>query len=361
MSDRSSNYCIILAGGAGTRLWPYSRAQKPKQFIDLFGMGKTMLQITYARFAKFMPEENIIISTFAMYKDMVHEQLPMLEDSHIIAEPVQLGTAPATALATAYISSLDEQANIIISPTDQLIIREDLFQEQIERGFDFVSRTSNFLVLGEKPTSPATTFGYVQAGEQTREGFAMLKSFTEKPTYDFAKFFVESGEFYWSTSLFLCNVKTLIQSLEGEYTHIGHIREMLTGNADSEEVDEYINKHFPRNRFQSIDMLILEHNKNVFISSGSFGWRDVGNWEGFYHVSQKDGRGNITMSPRTALYNSHNNVIMTSAEKLVILSDVDGYLVIENEGIIMICKKEDTAQIRRMMTDVIMKYGSSMS
>ena len=358
--NKSNNYCIILAGGTGTRLWPYSRSKKPKQFIDLFGIGQSMLQVTYNRFAKFMPAENIFITTFADYTKLVCEQLPDLPQSHIIIEPVQLGTAPATALAAAYIAAINKDATIIISPSDQLIIREDIFQKEVMKGFDFVSKRPDFLVLGEKATTPETTYGYIQAGEQTNDGYATLKSFTEKPAYDFAKFFVESGEFYWSTSLFLCNVQTLIKSLEGDYTRIRTVSKMLSSST-TDEVENYIRKHFPRNRFQSIDMLILEHNTNVFIGPCSFGWRDVGSWEGFYHISQKDGHGNIIMTPRTTLYNSHNNVVMTSAEKCVLLSDLDGYLVIENEGVIMICKKDDMGQIRRMMTDAIMKYGSTVS
>ena len=188
----SNNYCIILAGGVGCRLWPYSRQQRPKQFLDLFGMGLSMLQITYRRFAKLLPPENIYVSTSAEYVNMVREQLADLPAENVVAEPVQLGTAPATALAAAYINGLHPKANLIISPADQIILREDEFQQQVMQGFRFVEETPNFLCLGVRAERPETNYGYIQAGEVASEefGFSSVKSFTEKPSLDFARFFV---------------------------------------------------------------------------------------------------------------------------------------------------------------------------
>lgn len=361
MNRNENNFCIILAGGIGSRLWPYSRKKEPKQFIDLFNMGRTMLQLTFDRFKRFLPVENIFVSTFADYVGLVHEQLPELGMSNIVAEPVQLGTAPATALSAAYVQAVNSKANIIVTPADQVIIRDDEFQTQVERGFRFVGETSNFLALGVKATLPETHFGYIQAGEQTSEGFAQVKSFTEKPSLDFAQFFVDSGEFYWSTSLFLSSAGTLCQALEKDYPDISTVSRMIESGASSDDMEAFVRDRFPRNRYQSLDMLILEHNTNVYILPCTFGWRDVGSWGGFYQVAQKDNHGNVVMQPRSTLYNSHNNIIMTRAEKAVLVSDLDGYILIENDDVIMICKKDDSGQIRRIMTDAEMKFGSEVS
>ena len=361
MNENANNYCIILAGGVGSRLWPYSRRNMPKQFIDFFKLGRTLLQLTYDRFAAFLPAENIFVSTYKDYAPIVHEQLPQMGASNIIAEPVQLGTAPATALCAAYIKAVNPKANLIITPADQIIIRDDEFRKQVMRGFKFVSTTPNFLALGVKATSPETHYGYLQAGEQCKEGFACVKSFTEKPTLDFARFFVESGEFYWSTGLFLCNVNTALEAMRGNFDNLLELTQLLDKGASQDEMEACVLDRFPRNRYQSVDMLILEHNTNVHILPCTFGWRDVGSWEGFYQVAQKDGHGNVLMQPRTTLYNSHNNIIKTSPDKAVFVSDLDGYILIENNDAILVCKKDDTSQIRHIMTDAEMKYGPSIS
>ncbi len=356
-----NNFCIILAGGIGSRLWPYSREKQPKQFLDLLGIGRTMLQLTFDRFNNFLPSENIYVSTFEDYKDLVLEQLPEINPEHVIAEPVQLGTAPATTLTLCYIMQENPDANVIVSPADQIVIRDDDFRQKVKNGFTFVENNDTFLVLGVKATSPDTLYGYLQAGEQTKDGFSVLKSFTEKPPLDFARFFVDSGEFYWSTGLFMGNVKTFLDLLIKTYPDAKGFSAILNGEKSKKEIDAYVQDNFPRNRFQSLDLVILEQNSNVCICPCSFGWRDMGSWEGYYLISQKDGHGNVVKNARTTFYNSHNNVIMTSPGKIVLASDIDNFLIIENGDIIMICKRDDMAQVRHMMTDSKMKYGETVS
>ena len=356
-----NNYCIILAGGIGSRLWPYSSEQRPKQFLDLFGLGRTMLQLTFDRFVKFLPADNIYISTYTDYVGLVREQLPEINPEHIIAEPVQLGTAPAAALTLCYIKKDNPKANVVISPADQIVIRDDEFRQQVINGFSFVEKNDMFLVLGVKATTPDTLYGYLQAGEQNKDGFAVLKSFTEKPSLDFAKFFVESGEFYWSTGLFQANIETCLKALGHVYSDAITFSNMLSSDASTKELDAFVRDHFPRNRYQSLDLVILEQNTNVCISPCSFGWRDMGSWQAYYQVSQKDGHGNVVMNARTTFYNSHNNVVLTSPEKIVFASDIDNYLIVESGNVIMLCKRDDMAQVRHMMTDAEMKYGHSIS
>lgn len=361
MTVTNHNYCIILAGGIGSRLWPYSNQHRPKQFLDLFGTGKTLLQSTHTRFRNILPEENIYISVYEDYVDLVREQLPDISPSQIITEPVQLSTAPAVALTAAMITAKDPDANFMISPADQLILNNEVFKEQVLQGFEFVSTSPNFLVLGVKATTPETCYGYLQAGGQTENGFACVKSFTEKPNLDFARFFVESGEFYWSTGLFMCHNATLFKALEADYPDISSLIDMKRARNNSRQVHTYIREHYPRMRYQSFDMLVLEHNQNVYIEPCTFGWRDIGSWMDFYQISLKDGEGNVTMGANATMYNCKNNVVVIPSGKIVLLQDLENYLVIEKDNLIMICKKDDLAQIRRMMTDAEVKYGTSLT
>ncbi len=357
----NNNYCIILAGGVGSRLWPFSNSGKPKQFLDLLGTGETMLQMTYKRFTKFLPKENVFVSTYENYAGLVKEQLPEISNSRIVAEPVQLNTAPAIALTAAYIAAECKDANIIISPADQMVLHNDVFCEQVLLGFDFVQKKNSFLVLGVKATSPATCYGYLQAGEELENGFATVKSFTEKPNVDFARFFVESGDFYWSTSLFMCNANTLFKALEADYPDISEVVGMLCKGMEKDDVRLFIRDHYPRTPFQSIDMLILEHNKNVIIEPCAFGWQDMGSWQDFYRISSKDRDGNVMVEANAVFYNCQDNIVAVPNGKKIMLQDLQGYLVVEKDDLLIICKKDDMSQIRRMMTDADVKFGRSLS
>lgn len=211
---KENDYCVILAGGQGRRLWPYSRKKKPKQFIDFFGNGQSLLQQTYKRFAQFIPEDHIYVSTFADYADITYEQLPNLPKENVLLEPVQLSTAPAVGMAHCKIALRDPNANIIISPCDQFIMDEERFTSQLIQGLAFVERNPDFLALGVNPTYPNTGYGYIQMSNETKgQGYARIKSFTEKPEAEFARMFVQSGEFLWNTGLFLWNVQTMDEEL----------------------------------------------------------------------------------------------------------------------------------------------------
>ncbi len=207
MNNTNNNYCVILAGGKGRRLWPCSRENKPKQFIDFFGSGRTQLQQTYDRFKEIVPIENIYVNTNDAYIDLVREQLPDIAPDHLLAEPIHRGTAPSVAWCAHRIIAHNPDANIVIAPSDQTIIGEEAFAECISRGFDFVANNRFMLTLGLKPTRPEPGYGYIQMGDKVEDGVYKVQSFTEKPERDFAKIFVDSGEFYWNTGIFLANAK----------------------------------------------------------------------------------------------------------------------------------------------------------
>ena len=356
----SKNYAIILAGGIGSKLWPMSQGAKPKQFIDLFAAGRTMLQLTYDRYKHLVPKENIFISTYKDYLPIVKEQLPEVDEGQIVAEPLQLSTAPATALTLMHIVARNPDANVICAPDDQLIFDHEVFEKQMLKGLEFIDETDCFLAIGIKPTRPATSYGYLQASEETRDGFFKLKSFTEKPNIDFARLFCESGECYWNTCIFLWNVKTMLQALRQDYPDIEKMVSIIARGQDLSRFSAIVTEQYPRIRFQSIDILILEHHANVYIAPCNFGWADVGSWKNYYDLQQKDADGNVTGDVRNLLYDCHNNLLNVSSDKVVILQDLEGYMVVENDKVLMVCRKDDPAFVRRIMNDAQMKFGDEV-
>ena len=354
------NYCIILAGGVGSKLWPISSSERPKQFLDLFGMGKTMLQMSYDRYSKVVPADNIYISTFKDYVDIVKEQLPDINPKNIVAEPLQINTVPATALTLMNIMGRNPEANVISAPADHIIYDMTLFEEQLKKGLDFVDETGNFVAVGIKPTRPATSYGYLQVGDESRNGFMRLKSFTEKPNRDFARVFCESGEFYWNTGIFIWNVNTMLHAMEQDYPEVNKLASLVNGSIVAEDATQIMEEQYSRIRFQSIDLLILEHSENVFVAPCDFGWADVGTWKNFYDLRQKDSDKNVVMNAKNILYDCKDNLLYTSSDKVVALQGLEGYIVVENDKVLMICKKDDPALVRRIMNDAKLKYGDDV-
>ncbi len=355
-----NNFCIILCGGMGNRLWPYSRARKPKQFLDLLNLGKSMLQITFDRYSQILPSNNIFIVTQKEFVGLVREQLPSISLRHIISEPVSLGTAPAVALASTFIYETNPHANIIVTPTDQLIFNEDDFRNQITSCLKFVENEERFVVVGVKPHHPETSYGYIQIGKDGIGDFVNVKSFTEKPSLDFARIFCESGEFFWSTGLFLFNIKTYINAYGSTHPNLKLLIERIDFGLSHEDIQKFIEEQYPRTLYQALDMLILEHCPNVYIKVGTFGWADLGNWDNLYDISQKDYNGNAILNSTAELYDSKNNIIRVPQDKVVFVKGLENYLITENGNVLMICPKEDSSLHRRMMTDAKMKYGDKM-
>lgn len=355
-----NNFCIILAGGIGSKLWPISLSKKPKQFLDLFAMGRTMLQMTYDRYSKLVPPENIYISTYKEYTELVCAQLPEVDPKHIIAEPLQINTVPATALTLMHIVGRNPEANVISAPADQIIYDVVSFENQMARGLKFVDETGNFVAVGIKPTRPATSYGYLQIGEENIDGFMKLKSFTEKPNIDFARIFCDSGEFYWNTGIFIWKVNTMLRAMEEDYPYVKKMAALVNGSIVVEDASRVMEEQYARIRFQSIDMLILEHAENVYISPCNFGWADVGTWKNYYDLHQKDAHKNVALGSRNLLYDCKENLFYSSSDKVVVAQGLEGYIVVENDKMLMICKKDDPALVRRIMNDAKLKFGDDI-
>ena len=351
------NYCVILAGGMGKRLWPCSTKERPKQFLDFFGTGQTLLQQTYERVSRFIIPENIFISTFTGYAGYVREQLPYVAEQNVLTEPVQLSTAPAVAWASYHIALLDPKANVIVMPCDQLIIDEKRFAADVKAGLDFVAKNGKFLVIGVKAQHPNTAYGYIQTGDELGKGRYKVKSFAEKPTEQFARMFVESGEFLWNTGLFAWNVETMQQMI---HEIMPPLDEALAEKKDMsrEEKVELLRQYYPTTSNQSIDLFILRKSSGVVVQECSFGWADLGNWPDMRAAEKKDVDGNAVLGHNPVMfYNSQNNVVCMPDRMAAVIHGLDGFLVAMNDNILVICPDNDPSLVWKLFNEVQFTLG----
>ena len=358
--NNKNNYCVILAGGRGQRLWPVSREQHPKQFLDLFGTGRTLLQTTYDRFARLLPQENILICTCAEYLELVKEQLPEVEPRNIIVEPIHRNTAPSVAWAAMRIHHQTPDANVIVSPSDQLILNEASFAHSMEVGISYVSKNNVLLAMGVKPTRAEPGYGYIQLGDLTcKPDVYEVKSFTEKPEREFARMFMESGEFYWNTGIFISNAYHLLDTFEHVFPPV--LRELRydTPSYTEEEGAKFVAENYPRYPNLSLDYAILEQSdNNVYVMKCDFGWADLGTWHAIYEVMHKIPDDNVVMDSEVILEDCKNNIIKLPKGKLGVFNGLEGYIVAEEDGVLLICKKSDnSSMVKKYVNEVRIKYG----
>ena len=340
-------YAIILAGGKGRRLWPVSRKNLPKQFIDFFGCGKTLLQQTYERMQKIMPKENILVVTHTAFEDILREQLPELLHDNLILEPINRNTAPATLMALRS-GIIPDDGDVIIVPADQVVMNEDKFKDAIQNATDYIDCYDHVLTMGVKPTRPEPGYGYLQMGElvsptpeHPNPTTHHVKSFTEKPERDFARMFMDSGEFLWNTGIYMAKANYITKQLT---TIMG--------------VDEDMDYSMSPNL--SIDMAILEKMPEKVVMECSFGWADIGAWHGIYEAFCNADVDNVLVNKKSLLRtdNSTHNVISLPDGKLAVISGLNGYIVAEKDNVLLICQKEDSsAMVRRLLGKIENEEG----
>ncbi len=351
----NQNFCVIMAGGIGSRFWPFSRINKPKQFLDFFGTGQSLLQMTYDRFRKVVPSENILIVSNILYKDTIMEQLPKVKENQILLEPHRRNTAPCIAYATNRIKTINPNANIIVAPSDHLILKEDEFVRIIKEGLEFVEKNDSLLTLGIQPSRPETGYGYIQV-EDGKGNPRKVKTFTEKPNAELAKVFFETGEFYWNSGMFLWNLKTIDQAfkklLPDMFSKFNSGREYF--NTDKEQA--FINEIYPTCENISIDYSIMEKAENVYVLCADIGWTDLGTWNSLYAMSEKDENQNVKAKAKALFYESSNNIVVLPKGKLAVIEGLDGYLIAESDDVLLICKKEQEAKIRQFVNDVTVTF-----
>lgn len=350
-----------MAGGVGSRFWPISRTQKPKQFLDILGTGKSLLQQTFSRFEKICPTENIYIVTSEMYKEQVAEQLPQLHAEQILAEPARRNTAPCIAYSNLKIKSKNPDANIVVAPSDHLILDETKFVEVIKNSFEFVSKNDTLLTLGINPTRPETGYGYIQIDEEKPNDFSFInkvKSFTEKPNRETAEKFLESGEFVWNSGIFIWSLKSIDKAFDKFLPEIAQIFSNTENLTTIEKELNFVKEAYAECKNISIDNGIMEHAQNVYVFPTEFGWSDLGTWDSLYELSGKDDFGNASNSDNVLSYDTNNTLINVPKDKLVVVDGLDGYIIAESDNILMITKRDNEKKIREFVKDVEDKKGS---
>lgn len=357
---KEHQYALILAGGIGSRFWPVSRSTYPKQFLDILGTGKSLIQNTYDRFAQIVPKENIFILTNESYFDLVKEQIPELSDNQIIGEPVMRNTAPCIAYGCFKINQLNPNASIVVAPSDHLILDTPAFINIIERSLNAAEEFDCLLTLGIQPSRPDTGYGYIQYTEQTiTDQVFRVKTFTEKPNLEIAQSFIESGDFLWNAGIFIWSVKSIINAFKSFLPDMSEIFEEGNELFNTSAEKEFIQACFQKCTNISIDYGIMEKADNVYVIPSEFGWSDLGTWASIYDLANKDDGGNAVINPENVvLYDSTNCMVNMPKDKLVILQGLHDFIVVEANNTLMISPKSKEQSVKQIVADIKSKYGS---
>ncbi|MBO4542891.1 MAG: mannose-1-phosphate guanylyltransferase [Bacteroidales bacterium] len=358
----SNNYCVIMAGGVGARFWPLSRTSRPKQFIDILGVGKSLIQLTIDRFVNICPIENIYIVTNEIYYNLVKEQLPQLSDEQIILEPMRRNTAPCIAYANEKIKKRCPDANIIVAPSDHVIINETSFVEHIKAALDCAEHNPWLLTLGIKPVRPDTGYGYIQYDEKQtyapERRISKVKIFTEKPQLELAKQFLESGDFLWNAGIFVWKLSTIEAAFKQYLPEVYELFEACSYKIGTEGEKEAINQTYQRCPSISVDYGIMEKAVNVHVLASDFGWSDLGTWGSLYEQLKHDTNNNAIQAPYDVFtYDTKDCIISTPKNKVVVIQGLKDYIVSESDNTLLICRKEDEQQIRQFVNDVQLQKG----
>ncbi len=352
-----NTYVVIMAGGSGTRFWPFSRVEKPKQFLDVLGVGQTLLQMTFDRFNEMVPLENIFIVSNSRYNDLIFEQLPALKKDQVLLEPFQRNTAPCIAYACYKIAAKDPGATIIVSPADHVVFKERAFLAIINDALKAAKAEDKLVTIGVTPNRPETGYGYIQYMENSGSKVKRVKTFTEKPAKDLAVKFIESGEFVWNAGIFVWSARAIKQAFS---QYLPEMAEVFTGVAKhfyTQQEQKAIDEAYAQCKNISIDYGILEKADNVYVVLGEFGWSDLGSWRSLYEVSKKDEHGNMVKA-NAMIYNSTNCTISGPKDKLIVVSGVDDCLITDYGNAILICNKNSHTELKTIVHDIQVSKSS---
>lgn len=356
-----NQYCVIMAGGIGTRFWPMSRTSHPKQFIDILGTGQTLLQQTYCRFNKIIRKENIYIVTNEQYKKLVTAQLPEIDEAQIVCEPSRRNTAPCIAYASYKIFCTNPDANIVVAPSDHIILKEESFLEIINSALKATAANDWLLTLGIKPSRPDTGYGYIQFNEsitcQKDKRIKKVKTFTEKPVLEMAKQFLKSGDFLWNSGIFIWKAKNIIDAFEKYVPEISSLFRDGIKKYNTPKEEQFIKETYAVCKSISIDYAVMEQADNVYVLQSDFGWSDLGTWGSLYETRKKNKEGNTIVGKNVMIYDSKNCIVNLPNEKLAVLHGLHDCIVVESDNILLICKMADEQQIRKFVNDVKVEKG----
>jgi mannose-1-phosphate guanylyltransferase len=353
-----NHYVAIMAGGIGSRFWPMSRTDFPKQFLDILNIGRTLIQATYDRFAKFIPAENIYIVTSLQYKEIVINQLPEINPDNILCEPSRKNTAACIAYISYKLMQLNPNANLICAPADHLITERDSFKKTCEDALHFTSHVKALVTLGIKPNHPNTGYGYIQYESfAASENVFKVKIFTEKPDLELAKTFITSGDFLWNAGIFVWQVKNIIKAFELLLPEMHEVFDIEKNLFNTEKEAEALERIYPQCVNISIDYGIMEKAENVYVIPSDFGWSDLGTWKSTYDTIEKDYLGNAVTGENVVVIDATKNMVHAGNNKLLVLQGLDDFIVVDTNDVLLICKKEKEQEIKEYVAEIKRSKG----
>ena len=356
-----NQYCVIMAGGTGERFWPMSKGHHPKQFIDILESGSTLMQQTYRRLSRLFLPENILVVINEQYLPLVNEQLPQIPKENVLCEPARRNTAPCIAYACHKIAAKHPDAVVLVAPSDHVIENVSEFLDTLQVAMDAAAQQEWLLTLGIQPTRPETGYGYIKFREGTPypqdTRIQKVNTFTEKPNVEIAQQFLESGDYLWNSGIFIWSAAAIIRALEHCLPDINDLFKPTVIPYHTPQEHESIQQAYFKCRSMSIDYGVMEKADNVYVLKSSFGWSDLGTWGSLFAFLKKNDKNNAVSGNNVLLYDSENNLIKTPSEKLVVLQGLDGYVVVENDDILLICKKDEEKRLREIINDVRLNKG----
>lgn len=354
-------YAIIMAGGIGSRFWPMSTSKHPKQFLDILGSGQTLIQQTYHRMLNFCLNENIYVVTSSEYEDLVAKQLPQLPKQNILSEPARKNTAPCVAYASYKIHQLNPQAITIVAPSDHLIKKEDTFSKAVKSCFQKAEKENCLITLGIKPTRPDTGYGYIQFVESSEnesdKRIKKVKTFTEKPDLEMARFFMQSGDFLWNAGIFVWSVSSIMSAFARYMPETDLLFREGFAHYNKPSEKDFIAKTYEIVKNISIDYAILEKADNVYVRSSIIGWSDLGTWGSLYTHVPREKKHNAIVNKNALVYDTSGCLVQVPKQKLVVLEGLQDYIIVDTPDVLLVCKKENEQQIRQFVNDVKMEKG----
>ncbi len=375
-----NNYIVIMAGGVGSRFWPMSTEEKPKQFLDVLGIGKTLLQQTVARFNTIAPAKNILIVTSEKYKQLVAQQCPELLESNILLEPCMRNTAPCIAYAAYKIKGLNPEANMVVAPSDHLITNEGEFIRIVKDGLDFTAKNETLLTLGIQAHRPETGYGYIQASNEVMMnaknvqigsegnsyetmptipsvagGVCKVAAFKEKPNLETAKEYLTAGNYFWNSGIFLWSLKSILNAFESYVPEVAELFQKGVKIYNTEKEQAFINEMFPTCINISIDYAVMEKADNIYVQPADFGWSDLGTWGSLWEKRERSEQGNTVVGEEVHLFEASNCIVNMPANKKVVIQGLDDFIVVEDNDVLLICNKEEEQRIKEFRASVMNK------
>lgn len=354
----NNTYVVIMAGGVGSRFWPGSRENKPKQFLDMMGTGKSLLRQTFERFLPLCSPHQIYVLTNTAYRDLVLEQIPELDAHQVLCEPSRNNTAPCIAYAALKLAAINPHANMVIAASDHIILKEHLFLDKVRTALEFVAAHPAMVTLGIQPTRPDTGYGYIQYKSEDQNGLHEVIRFAEKPNLETAREFVESGEYLWNSGMFFWNVQTILQAFQNLAPDIYAILEQGNAAYNTDNEDAFLAEYYPTTRNISVDFAIMEQAKNVYTIPADIGWSDLGTWASLHAECEKDHHSNAIQVRNALVTESSNNLIRCSnPDKLVVIRGLENFIVVDEADVLMIYPKNKEQEIKQTGADVKSEFG----